>query len=273
MTGLDTPVLHQWSLAPLCGFAHPLLIINGETVLYTWFAIGLLLISALLFRLVLKTHGRARFMALAIVSSLMDTTKQTLGTFSFNHFSFISTLFVFIALANTLAIIPWLDEPTNDINTTLALGLIAFMYTQHTSIKTIGIKKYIKGYFSPVFIMLPLNIIGKLSSVISLSFRLFGNIAGGGIIATMYFDKLVRSSVYTELLFMGAFSMIIAILFCIYKRSPLTTVLNCILFSLFFTPNMLITLFFGIFEGFLQAFVFTTLSLTYLATALQGDSH
>jgi len=273
MTGLNTPATHQWSLASLWGHQHPLLTINAETVIYTWIMLGLLFIIALLLRLTLNTNGRARFMVLTLVSSLADTTKQTLGVFSFNHFSFIATLFVFIALANTLSLIPWLDEPTNDINTTLALGIIAFIYTQHTSIKQIGITQYIKGYFSPVFILLPLNIIGKLSSVISLSFRLFGNIAGGGIIASMYFGQLVRSSIYTELLCIGAFSLILAILFCMYKRYSVGIMLNFALLSLFFSPNMLITLFFGVFEGFLQAFVFTTLSLTYLATALQGDSH
>ena len=88
--------------------------------------------------------------------------------------------------------------------------------------------------------MLPLNIVGKIATVVSLSFRLFGNIFGGFIIATIYL-KLIEGSILAETI--GMFSGV----------------------------ALVITLFFGLFEGFLQAFVFSMLTLTYLSIALQGE--
>ena len=82
--------------------------------------------------------------------------------------------------------------------------------------------------------MLPLNIIGKISSIISVSFRLFGNIFGGSIITKLYFTA-IQGSVLFELL--GIFSGL----------------------------NLLIVCFFTLFEGLLQAFVFAMLTLTYLS--------
>jgi len=97
-----------------------------------------------------------------------------------------------------------------------------------------------KSYFAPFFIMLPLNFIGKFSTIISISFRLFGNIYGGSMIGSMY-QKVIQGSV-------------------IWETAGLLSGLN---FTILF--------FFGLFEGFLQAFVFAMLSLTYLSIAIQKE--
>jgi F-type H+-transporting ATPase subunit a len=88
--------------------------------------------------------------------------------------------------------------------------------------------------------MFPLNVIGKLASIISISFRLFGNIFGGAIISRIYFG-VIEGSLIGEMI--GLFSGI----------------------------NFLIMLFFGLFEGALQAFVFSMLTLTYLSMSIQGE--
>src|SRR6185436_19701385 len=94
---------------------------------------------------------------------------------------------------NTAPLIPWLEEPTRDLNTALALGIISFLYVQLVAVQTRGIFFYIKDFFQPFFIMLPLNVIGKLSSIVSISFRLFGNIFGGAIITKLYFTFISGS--------------------------------------------------------------------------------
>lgn len=270
MTGLDAQTSHQWSLASLMGYEHPLFIINSETVLYTWALLLILLVVACIARALLRTQGQARFIVLSGISFIVDLTKQALGFFSFNHFAFIATIFIFITLANTLSAIPWLDEPTNDINTTFALSFLTFLYTQYTAISSVGISHYLKSCLSP---MLPLHIVGKLASIISLSCRLFGNIAGGAIIVTMYFSYVIRSSPTYELIGIGILSVLIAFFINVYRKKPPHTLLHVTLLALFFSPNMIITLFFTLFEGCLQAFVFTMLSLSYLANTLQGEGH
>jgi F-type H+-transporting ATPase subunit a len=133
-----------------------------------------------------------------------------------------------------------MEEPTKDISTTLALGIISFIYVQTYTIKTQGFREYIKEFLVPFFLMAPLHIIGKLATIVSISFRLFGNIFGGSIISKLYLN-LLQKSIFLEL-------------------AGIVTGLNLLVIS-----------FFGIFEAFLQAFVFTMLTLTYLALGSQHD--
>jgi F-type H+-transporting ATPase subunit a len=85
-------------------------------------------------------------------------------------------------ISNWLGIIPHLEEPTKDLNTPLALGLMGFCIAHYAGIKSKGFKEYSKEYFQPMFFMMPLNVIGELAKIVSISFRLFGNIMGGSII-------------------------------------------------------------------------------------------
>jgi F-type H+-transporting ATPase subunit a len=85
-------------------------------------------------------------------------------------------------VGNWLGIIPHLEEPTKDLNTPLSLGVLGFVIAHAAGIRSKGIKNYIMEYMEPIFFMAPLNIIGELAKIISISFRLFGNIMGGSII-------------------------------------------------------------------------------------------
>ena len=86
--------------------------------------------------------------------------------------------------------IPEPEEPTSNVSTTLSLALLFVLLIGHgSSIKYNGIKGYIADYFSPGgFIgcaMFPLNAVGKVAEVVSISFRLFGNIFGGAVIISV----------------------------------------------------------------------------------------
>ena len=94
----------------------------------------------------------------------------------------IVSLFLFLLLSNWLGLIPHLQEPTKDLNTPLSLGLMGFAIAHYAGIKSKGFKAYVMEYFQPIFFMMPLNLIGELAKIISISFRLFGNIMGGSII-------------------------------------------------------------------------------------------
>lgn len=241
MNGFDLAQSHQWSLESLFGLEHPLLIFDKHIIIHTWIILFILMICVLIARFFLaQKKGIGHFLALSYVQFFSDLCNQSIGNFSFTHFSFITSLFTFIALCNTISIIPWLEEPTKDLNTTLALGLIAFVYTQATAIKQFGLRAYISEYFAPFFIMFPLHVVGKLASIMSISFRLFGNIFGGFMISNIYFSTIQGSWLYETI-------------------------------GLVTGVNMLIIVFFSLFEGLLQAFVFTMLSLTYLSIATQGE--
>src|SRR5271156_6378378 len=174
---IETP---EWSFGLITGYQdNPLLNINSEIVVHTWIIMIFLALALACVNFLLHHTTLGRFILLQFVSFFIDLTKQSLGYFVFSHCVFAASLFIFIALCNTASIVPWLDEPTRDLNTALALGIISFIYVQSTIIKSRGIRSYTKDFFQPFFVMLPLNIVGKLSSIISISFRLFGNIFGG----------------------------------------------------------------------------------------------
>jgi F-type H+-transporting ATPase subunit a len=94
----------------------------------------------------------------------------------------IVSLFLFLLISNWLGLIPHLQEPTKDLNTPLSLGVMGFAIAHYAGIKSKGFKAYLKEYFQPIFFMMPLNLIGELAKIVSISFRLFGNIMGGSII-------------------------------------------------------------------------------------------
>lgn len=98
------------------------------------------------------------------------------------YFPLICALFMFLLMCNWIGIVPFMDEPTKDLNTTLGLGVMGFFIAHYVGIRSKGLKTYVKAYFEPIFFMMPLNLIGEIAKVVSISFRLYGNIMGGSII-------------------------------------------------------------------------------------------
>lgn len=198
MNGNELLQVTTWKLSWL-GLHHQFFSIDVSTVINTWIIIALLLVITFPVRWLLANKtGYARYLILEFIGNFTDLCEQTLGEYStFDHFAFITALFIFIFVCNTIIVIPWMSEPTQNLNTTLALGIISFIYTQYYSIKIHGIKAYLKEFTTPIFIMFPLHVLGKISSIISISFRLFGNIFGGSIISHMYL-KMIEGSVIFE---------------------------------------------------------------------------
>ncbi len=156
--------------------------------------------------------------------------KDTLGEKNLHFTPYIVTLFFFIWVCNMIGMIPipGFIEPTRNLNVTLGLGVFAIVVVHVTAIKAKGFWHHLQGYINPVKNPLfLLDIVGEVSKVVSISFRLFGNILGGAIII------LVVSS--------------------LVKFVMLPVGLN---------------LFFGVFVGTIQAFVFTMLALTYIGVEL-----
>jgi len=241
MKGVDILEQEFWRPLSYFGVEHSFFNINTKTVLHTWIILGALFVLLIpISWIIRKKTGIFAFLITSFVDFFIRLAKQSFDKFSMTHFTFISSLFIFISLCNTNSVIPWLEEPTRDINTTLSLSIISFLYIQFFSIKTHGFWSYAKEYFTPFFIMFPLNVIGKLASIISLAFRLFGNIFGGVLISQIYF-KAIGGSLFLETL------------------------------GLLSGFNFLLIIFFSLFEGLLQAFVFTMLTITYLSIGIQTE--
>lgn len=97
----------------------------------------------------------------------------------------VGTLFVFLATANLLGLLPGLEPPTAHLETTAALAGIVFVSTHVYGVRSLGLKRYLAGFAQPVWIMLPLNIVSEFTRSISLMVRLFGNLMSGVFIGAL----------------------------------------------------------------------------------------
>jgi F-type H+-transporting ATPase subunit a len=148
----------------------------------------------------------------------------------------IATIGLFVLVNNLIGIIPGFESPTSNINVTLTLALLVFLYYNYEGVKKQGAFKYFKNFvhlgemnpiakFAMSLLMYPIEIVSHLSRIVSLSFRLFGNIKG---------DDLF--------------------LWVLLMLTP---------WIIPMTPLVLLT-----FMAFLQTFVFMILTYVYLAGAL-----
>ncbi len=94
----------------------------------------------------------------------------------------VATLGLFIGIANMIGIIPGFEAPSAFLDFTLPLALVVFVYYNFEGIRRNGIIAYLKHFLGPVWwlywLMFPIEIVSHISRIISLSFRLFGNVSG-----------------------------------------------------------------------------------------------
>ena len=203
-------------------------------VIYSWLVMIILLVCAKLAVSGIKmipTGGQNFFEVL--VGGYEDFMVDVMGEEGRPYFPLIFTLFIYILLMNWLGMIPGMFSPTANINTPLSMALVVFIMTHIVGVKEHGFK-YIKHFMGPVAalapLMVPIEIIGHCARVLSLTFRLFGNILGE--------------------------DLVVAILF--------------FLAGLYLAP--LPMMFLGIFTCFVQAFIFSLLTMLYISAAIE-DAH
>lgn len=151
-----------------------------------------------------KIPGNLQNAIEAIIELFYNLTDSIAGKRASIIFPFFMSFFIFILIANWSSLIPGfgtigffeedgkekffiplLRGATTDINTTLALALISAIATHILSLKILGIKEYVSRYFSfnPINLFIGmLEIIGEFTKIISLSFRLFGNLFAGEVV-------------------------------------------------------------------------------------------
>jgi F-type H+-transporting ATPase subunit a len=164
-----------------------------EQVTYTWVAMALLIGIALAVRITMKktAPGGVQNVMEVVISGLVNFIEEIMGPEGKHYFPLIASLFLFILVCNFLGLIPGFDSPTANLNTTLALALVAFAATHYIGIRKHGFG-YIKHFFGPLWALAPFMFIiegiSHLARVLSLSFRLFGNmIAKHKLLIVLFF--------------------------------------------------------------------------------------
>lgn len=160
--------------------------INMTIVFNTCFVVLLLAVLSFLATRRMQVYpGRLQNVMEVVVGGLHGQLVDTMGDHGKKFFPLIATLFIFILTANLIGIIPGFESPTANINTNLAMALVVFFSTHVVGVWTHGLK-YLKQFIGPVWwlipLMLPIEVISHLSRPLSLTFRLFGNIAGEDIV-------------------------------------------------------------------------------------------
>jgi len=94
----------------------------------------------------------------------------------------VATIGLFVGIANLIGVIPGFEAPTAFLEMPLTLALVVFVYYNFEGIRRQGVVKYFKHFLGPVWwlywLMFPIEIVSHFSRLVSLSFRLFGNVKG-----------------------------------------------------------------------------------------------
>jgi len=160
-------------------------------VVYSWVLMAILIISgALATKTISMIPGKAQNLFEVIVSGIEEFMVETAGEEARWLFPLAATLFLYIFIGNLIGIIPGFLPPTANLNTTGSCALVVVVFTHIIGIKYHGVG-YIKHFMGPVWWMAPLifiiEIIGHLARILSLSFRLFGNMMGHEIVLAILF--------------------------------------------------------------------------------------
>ncbi|HWA63222.1 MAG TPA: F0F1 ATP synthase subunit A [Caulobacteraceae bacterium] len=113
------------------------------------------------------------------VVAVEDQIRDTLRTDPAPYLPFLASLFLFIAGANLLSLVPGLEPPTAHIETDAALAAIVFVATHVYGVRARGLGGYLAEFVRPSWILLPLNLLSEITRTFSLMVRLFGNIMSG----------------------------------------------------------------------------------------------
>lgn len=151
-------------------------------VSYSWVIMALLaLFSFLATRRMSMIPGGVQNVMETIVGGFDNLVTETMGPEGRKFFPLIATLGLYILASNLIGLLPGFESPTANLNTTVSLALVVFFTTHVVGIRLHGFK-YVKHFLGPIWWLTPLmvviEIVSHFARIISLSFRLFGNIAG-----------------------------------------------------------------------------------------------
>ncbi|OPJ63423.1 F0F1 ATP synthase subunit A [Clostridium oryzae] len=170
-----------------------------SAIIVQWIIILILTIISIWLTRNLKQRPDKKQSVLEIVYETIDNlVKENMGAEFRNFVPFIGTMAIFILFMNSLGLFN-IPDPTEEYSVALGMAAISFITVQVYAIYKIGISGYIKSLFHPFVFMLPMNIMEKIVLLVSLSLRLFANIAAGAVIMGMIYNGLKGITPFLQL--------------------------------------------------------------------------
>ncbi len=189
-------------------------------VTYSWVVMGVvLLLAKMAVNRIQMVPEKGQNVFETIIGGIEDFMIGVTGEHGRFVFPLIATLGFFILLSNYMGMIPGFFAPTANINTTAACAVIVVVYTHLIGIKFHGIK-YVKHFLGPVWwlapLIMPIEIIGHIARLLSLSIRLFGNVFGEELVLGILFFLAGLYLAPLPMMFLGLFTGFIqAFIFCL----------------------------------------------------------
>jgi F-type H+-transporting ATPase subunit a len=157
----------------------------NATIVFTWVVMAILAIGswAITSRLSEgETVSRWQVALEVIVTTIRDQIADVGADRPGRYLPFIGTLFLFIAAANLLSVVPGYQPPTGSLSTTVALAICVLIAVPLFSIGEHGLGGYLRTYLQPTPLMLPFNLVAEASRTVALAVRLYGNVMSGTVI-------------------------------------------------------------------------------------------
>lgn len=160
-------------------------------VIYTWVVMGILIGAGILAsKGIGMVPTKMQNLFEIIISGIEEFMVEITGEEGRWLFPLAATIFIYVFICNLVGLIPGFFPPTASLNTTLSCALVVVVFTHMIGIKYHG-AAYIKHFLGPVWwmipIIFPIELIGHLARILSLSFRLFGNMMGHELVLGILF--------------------------------------------------------------------------------------
>lgn len=223
---------------------------------------------------------------------LHNMVVDTMGEHNAHWLPFIGAIFLSSICGSLIGLTGFLRSSTADLSCTLTWAIMVSVIIWYNNIKNNGFVGWLKGFTEPIVVMTPMNIISEIAQPVSMAFRHFGNVAGGGVITSIIYTAfaLVSDLVIGAIASCGWLMCVILMalaagLFLLgTKKSKL---LFKILAAVFFALGLfgllqhlkiltgvpilslgipaVLSVYFDLFSGFVQALVFSLLTMVYVA--------
>lgn len=222
-----------------------------SVVPYIFAVTGILIVLLLIIHQKLKNYdpmekpkGLVLLMIMAVQMVDDMCRKDTNPEIAENLGPYIGSIFAYIFLANISGLLGF-ENPTSNLSVTLALAGITVCLIEINSIKYNGVKNYVHSLFEPVAPFVVMNIIGKISPLLSLSMRLCCNIIAGSIIMQIIYAGTATISKAIPVI--GQFNFLGVALAPVFHA------------------------YFDLFAGVLQAYIFITLTIMFIGKELPKE--
>ena len=222
--------------------------ITQTTVSLLAVTILLMVASYFLTKKLSKRPGKAQVIVEKLISMLYGLVEDTMGKHNLVFAPYIGTIFLSSIVGTLIGMTQIFRSTTADLSVTLAWAIVTSLMVWYNNIKNFGLKAWLKGFTEPIVVMTPMNIVSEIAQPVSMAFRHFGNVAGGSVLTALIYGALAA---LTSVVFSWLPDAAAAIFPPIFQVG---------------IPAFL-SIYFDLFSGFVQALVFSLLTMVYVGGA------